>query len=133
MDLPEAYENWNSFKQNIQGQGIEPFCMSAVSREGTLEVVCAGYDLVQKCKESNKECEGHTFIWQYLFHFLISRICYLVMHPLMFNIDWSIYLALTAQDLNYVVEFEIIHDNSSNTWLVTGAGLQRLVQMRNWL
>ncbi|GLT99166.1 hypothetical protein SLE2022_166260 [Rubroshorea leprosula] len=98
MDLPEAYENWNSFKQNIQGQGIEPFCMSAVSREGTLEVVCAGYDLVQKCKESNKECE-----------------------------------ALTAQDLNYVVEFEIIHDNSSNTWLVTGAGLQRLVQMRNWL
>ncbi|GKU85497.1 hypothetical protein SLEP1_g167 [Rubroshorea leprosula] len=110
MDLPEAYENWSSFKQSLQARGIEPFCMSAVSREGTHNVVCAAYELLQKCNESNMEFEGLT----------------------------------AAEDLNHVAdmihkqrsvsidEFEIIHDSSSNTWHVIGAGLQRFVQMTNW-
>ncbi|CAK9176763.1 unnamed protein product [Ilex paraguariensis] len=34
MDLPEAYENWVSFKERLHIRGIEPFCMSAVKREG---------------------------------------------------------------------------------------------------
>lgn len=55
MDLPEAYENWISFKEKLRTRGIEPFCMSAVSREGTQEVIYAAYELVQKGKESTKE------------------------------------------------------------------------------
>lgn len=51
MDLPEAYENWESFKEKLQSRGITPFCMSAVKREGTHEVICAAYELLRK---SNK-------------------------------------------------------------------------------
>ncbi|KAH1146407.1 hypothetical protein GYH30_041861 [Glycine max] len=51
MDLPEAYENWKSFKEKLQSHGITPFCMSAVKREGTHEVICAAYELLRK---SNK-------------------------------------------------------------------------------
>ncbi|KAI8004652.1 Mannosyl-oligosaccharide glucosidase GCS1 [Camellia lanceoleosa] len=41
MDLLEASERWVSFKENLQACGIEPFCMSAVMREATHEVICA--------------------------------------------------------------------------------------------
>lgn len=58
MDLPEAYENWPSFKEELQSRGIETFCMSAVKREGTHEVICAAYKLLQKTKESNDGFEG---------------------------------------------------------------------------
>lgn len=58
MDLPEAYENWSSFKEELQSRGIETFCMSAVKREGTHEVICAAYKLLQKTKESNDGFEG---------------------------------------------------------------------------
>lgn len=29
-------------------------------------------------------------------------------------------------------DFEIIHESSTNTWHVVGAGIQRFVQMTNW-
>lgn len=57
MDLPEAYDNWISFKEKLLTRGIEPFCMSAVKREGTHEVICAAHRLVQKVKEANVEGE----------------------------------------------------------------------------
>ncbi|GKU85507.1 hypothetical protein SLEP1_g175 [Rubroshorea leprosula] len=38
MDLPEAYENWPSFKQSLQACRIEPFFISAASGEGTRKV-----------------------------------------------------------------------------------------------
>lgn len=57
MDLPEAYDNWTSFKEKLLTRGIEPFCMSAVKREGTHEVIFAAYRLVQKVKEANVEGE----------------------------------------------------------------------------
>lgn len=57
MDLPEAYEKWTSFKENLQARGIEPFCMSAIRREGTYEVTCAAYKL-KKSYEARKEAEG---------------------------------------------------------------------------
>ncbi|GLT64600.1 hypothetical protein SLA2020_370820 [Shorea laevis] len=60
MDLPEAYENWPSFKQSLHACGIEPFFMNAASREGTHKVVCAACELLQKSKESNMEFEGLT-------------------------------------------------------------------------
>lgn len=56
MDLPEAYDNWTSFKDKLLlTHGIEPFCMSAVKREGTHEVICAAHRLAQKVKEENVE------------------------------------------------------------------------------
>lgn len=48
MDLPEASENWPSFKEALQARGIKPFCMSAVTRNGTQEVINSAYELVQK-------------------------------------------------------------------------------------
>ncbi|GMP45031.1 hypothetical protein CsSME_00013715 [Camellia sinensis var. sinensis] len=55
MDLLEASERWVSFKENLQARGIEPFCMSAVMREGTHKVICAAYELVRKRMEDSKE------------------------------------------------------------------------------
>lgn len=56
MDLPEARKNWPSFKRKLQSQGIEPFCISAVQREGTHEVICAAYELLRENKVDNEEC-----------------------------------------------------------------------------
>lgn len=58
MDLPEAYERWPSFKEMLQARGIEPFCMSAVKREGTHEVICAAYELLRRSKREKQELEG---------------------------------------------------------------------------
>jgi hypothetical protein len=58
MDLPEAYERWPSFKEMLQARGTEPFCMSAVKREGTHEVICAAYEHLQKSKREKQELEG---------------------------------------------------------------------------
>lgn len=55
MDLPEACENWISFRENLRSRGVEPFCMSAVKSEGTHEVIRAAHRLVQEAKESIKE------------------------------------------------------------------------------
>lgn len=48
MDLPEASEKWPSFKETLQDRGIEPFCMSAVTGNGTQEVIGSAFKLVQK-------------------------------------------------------------------------------------
>lgn len=72
MDLPEAYEQWPSFKERLQARGIGTFCMSAVKGEGTHEVVCAAYELLRNRTESNKEVEGQNFI---LISFLIYLVC----------------------------------------------------------
>lgn len=65
MDLPEAYENWESFKDKLESHGITPFCMSAVKREGTHEVICAAYELLRKNKEDKEEYEGYTLFYVY--------------------------------------------------------------------
>lgn len=57
MDLPEASEKWPSFKEALQARGIEPFCMSAATRNGTQEVVNYAYQLVQK-NAADKDDEG---------------------------------------------------------------------------
>lgn len=59
MDLPDAKEKWPSFKERLQSRGIECFCMSAATGEGTREVIYAAYELVQKRKEAAKG-EGLT-------------------------------------------------------------------------
>ncbi|XP_031098913.1 GTP-binding protein OBGC, chloroplastic [Ipomoea triloba] len=109
MDLPEASESWLSFRDSLQSRGFEPFCMSAVKKEGTHEVICAAYELVRKRRTAAEEED-----------------------------------AVGPENLNYVAdtlqkeknapisEFEISHDDSSNTWHVVGSGLQRFIQMTNW-
>ncbi|WOH08416.1 hypothetical protein DCAR_0727856 [Daucus carota subsp. sativus] len=109
MDLPDAYENWPSFKETLQSRGIEPFCMSAATGEGTREVIYAAYELVQKRKEAAKG-EGFN-------------------SPLNLN---HVADMVSKQRKSPINEFEISHDTSSNTWNVVGAGLQRFVQMTNW-
>ncbi|KAL6971325.1 hypothetical protein U1Q18_031003 [Sarracenia purpurea var. burkii] len=109
MDLPEAYENWQSFKERLQARGIEPFCMSAVERKGTHEVISAAHELVQKRKKVNKE-EGWTDTTN------LNLVADMVQQ----------------QRTAPINEFEISHESSTNTWHVVGSGLQRFVQMTNW-
>ncbi|XP_057489242.1 GTP-binding protein OBGC, chloroplastic-like [Actinidia eriantha] len=109
MDLPEASERWISFKERLQARGIEPFCMSAVKREGTHEVICAAYELVQKRDEDNKE-KGWTDPVN------LNRVADMVQ----------------KQRTAPISEFKISHDSSTNLWHVVGSGLQRFVQMTNW-
>ncbi|XP_052191483.1 GTP-binding protein OBGC, chloroplastic [Diospyros lotus] len=109
MDLPEASERWRSFQERLQARGIDIFCMSAVKREGTNEVICAAYELVRKRMEDKKE-EG----W---------------IDPVSLNHVADMVQRQRTAPIN---EFEISHDSSTNTWHVVGSGLQRFVQMTNW-
>ncbi|KAI3966558.1 hypothetical protein MKW92_003187 [Papaver armeniacum] len=108
MDLPEAYERWNSFKDNLEARGFRTFCMSAANRHGTHEVVTAAYQLLQEKVEVNKDPKG----WA---------------EPLNMN-----YVAerVRKQRNASISDFEISQDGGS--WHVVGAGLQRFVQMTNW-
>ncbi|KAL6517137.1 hypothetical protein OROHE_017843 [Orobanche hederae] len=108
MDLPEASENWPSFKEVLQARGIEPFCMSAVTRNGTQEVTNSAYELVQKNAVNNDQG---------------------VLDPEDLN-----YVAdmMKKQRSAPISEFEISHESSTKTWHVVGTGLHRFVQMTNW-
>ncbi|RDX75300.1 GTP-binding protein OBGC, chloroplastic, partial [Mucuna pruriens] len=110
MDLPEAYENWESFKEKLQSRGITPFCMSAVKREGTHEVICAAYELLRKSKEDKEEYEdGRDMV----------------------NLN-HVADAVQKQRNVSISDFEIFHESDSNIWHVVGSGLQRFIQMTNW-
>ncbi|GER55929.1 GTPase Obg [Striga asiatica] len=108
MDLPEASENWPSFKEMLKARGIEPFCMSAVTKNGTQDVINSAYELVLK-NAANKD-QG-------------------TMDPEDLN-----YVAdmMRKQRSAPISEFDISHDSSTKTWHVVGSGLQRFVQMTNW-
>ncbi|CAL2227189.1 unnamed protein product [Prunus armeniaca] len=108
MDLPDAYENWPSFKENLEARGIEVFCMSAVKREGTHEVSSAAYQLLRE----NKVAEDK-----------------LAEDPVNLN---HVAEMVRKQQTVSINEFEIAHDSTTNTWHVVGSGLQRFVQMTNW-
>ncbi|KAL2341150.1 hypothetical protein Fmac_009090 [Flemingia macrophylla] len=110
MDLPEAYENWESFKEKLQSRGITPFCMSAVTREGTHEVICAAYELLRKSKEDKEEYEDERD---------------------MINLN-RVAEGVKKQRNASISDFEIFHDSNSNIWHVVGSGLQRFIQMTNW-
>lgn len=77
MDLPEAYENWESFKEKLQSRGITTFCMSAVKKEGTHEVICAAYELLRKSKEYKEEYGGYTLFYTHSIYYCdITRILF---------------------------------------------------------
>lgn len=110
MDLPEAFENWMSFRESLRARGIEPFCMSAAMADGTHEIICAAYELVQKKREAYKEDDvpGDQVNLNHVADMMQKQ---------------------RATPIN---DFEISHDNDSGIWHVDGAGLQRFVQMTNW-
>lgn len=58
MDLPEAYEKWDSFKQSLEDRGINPFCISAANRQGTQDAVSSMYQLLQSEWNAEKEAQG---------------------------------------------------------------------------
>ncbi|XP_020221706.1 GTP-binding protein OBGC, chloroplastic isoform X2 [Cajanus cajan] len=110
MDLPEAYENWESFKEKLQSRGITPYCMSAVTREGTHEVICAAYELLRRSKEDKEEYgDGKDMV-------TLNHVAE----------------AVKKQRNASISDFEIFHDSDSNIWHVVGSGLQRFIQMTNW-
>lgn len=64
MDLPEASENWPLFKEVLKARGIELFCMSAVTKNGTQDVINSAYELVQK-NAANKD-QGQQLVYSSL-------------------------------------------------------------------
>ncbi|KAI3692455.1 hypothetical protein L6452_32271 [Arctium lappa] len=109
MDLPEAYEKWKSFQENLHSRGIEPFCISAINRDGTRELITAAYELVRQIIEDAKDES-----WR---------------EPTQFS---HVAEMVKKQRTAPINDFEISHDTTSNTWHIEGAGLQRFVQMTNW-
>ncbi|XP_072982738.1 probable GTP-binding protein OBGC1, chloroplastic [Typha latifolia] len=110
MDLPEAYERWDVFRENLIARGFHPYCISAMNRQGTHDVVLAAFELLRKEREAENEITGWT-----------SQI----------NLN-HVADTIQKQRSSSMNDFEIIHDSSSNTWHVVGAGIQRFVQMTNW-
>ncbi|URE23341.1 hypothetical protein MUK42_06799 [Musa troglodytarum] len=110
MDLPEAYERWDSFKEHLQARGIQPFCSSAMNRQGTHDIVVAAYELLMEERKSKRGSEEWT-------------------GPLNLN---HVADTIQKQRRSSMNEFEIFYDSSSNTWHVDGAGLRRFVQMTDW-
>lgn len=55
VDLPDASDNWPSFNNALRFRGIEPFCMSAITRNGTQDVINSAYELVRKNAADKKE------------------------------------------------------------------------------
>ncbi|XP_020595144.1 probable GTP-binding protein OBGC1, chloroplastic [Phalaenopsis equestris] len=110
MDLPEACEKWDSFKEYLQTRGIEPLCISAMHRQGTRDVVSAASALLLK-EMAKKPVEVESTLSENLNH---------------------VADAIEKQRSVSMSEFEIFHESSSNTWRVFGAGIERFVQMTNW-
>ncbi|KAL1197803.1 GTP-binding protein OBGC [Cardamine amara subsp. amara] len=112
MDLPDAYEKWPMFRETLRARGIEPFCMSAVQRDGTHEVISSVYELLKKYREANAEPKG-----------LYDQVNE--------NLD-HVAKKIDKERRAAINEFEIFRDSGTRAWHVVGAGLQRFVQMTNW-
>ncbi|KAL0730155.1 hypothetical protein Bca4012_026248 [Brassica carinata] len=112
MDLPDAYEKWPMFREALRARGIEPFCMSAVQRDGTHEVISSVYELLKKYREANAEPKG-----------LYDQVNE--------NLD-HVAKKIDKERRAAINEFEIFRDSGTGAWHVVGAGLQRFVQMTNW-
>lgn len=108
MDIPEAAERWECFKKNLNERGIQPFCMSAVTRSGTMEVVYAVYELLRKEVESIDNAQVNVGD--------LKDISDVVMKKRNAPLK----------------DFDITYDNETKSWNVHGAGLERFTQMTNW-
>lgn len=108
MDIPEAAERWASFKKNLNERGIQPFCMSAATKSGTMEVVYAVYELLRKEVGSADNIQVDVGD--------LNDISDVVMKKRNAPLK----------------DFDITYDNETETWNVHGAGLERFTQMTNW-
>ncbi len=61
MDIPEAAEQWLTFKETLKSQGVDAFSMSAATKEGTMDVIVAAYQLLQSQK--NMSFDGGQAFW----------------------------------------------------------------------
>lgn len=108
MDIPEAAERWASFKKNLNERGVQPFCMSAATKSGTMEVVYEVYELLRKEVASFNNIQVEVGD--------LNDISDVVMKKRNAPLK----------------DFDITYDNETKTWNVHGAGLERFTQMTNW-
>lgn len=80
MDLPETSEKWPSFREALRARGFEPFCMSAVTRNGTQEVKNAAYELVRK-NAANKDASSKPLL-HYLYCLFYLILCLFPLHAM---------------------------------------------------
>ncbi|GKC92775.1 GTP-binding protein OBGC, chloroplastic [Tanacetum coccineum] len=106
MDLPDAYEKLESFRDILRSRRIKPFCIGAINRDGTIELITAAYELLRPHLSHLGWRDPAQF----------SHVAEMV----------------KRQRTAPINDFEISHDSSSNTWHIEGAGLQRFIQMTNW-
>ncbi|KAI5068558.1 hypothetical protein GOP47_0016903 [Adiantum capillus-veneris] len=110
MDIPEAAERWPNFRDYLRQKGIEPICISAVTKAGVTDVVNKAYSLLQSLPSSSYEDDADKEG----------------------SGEFGIAEKIRRQRSAPIEEFEIIEDKASKTWQVQGAGLQRFTQMTNW-
>ncbi|BBN10876.1 GTPase [Marchantia polymorpha subsp. ruderalis] len=108
MDIPEAAERWEAFQAKLRSKGVEAFCMSAATREGTQEVIRAAHAFVREqqlyAEESTEEEEKAMEVAE----------------------------IVRKQRSAPIEQFTIVADKHTRTWQVNGAGLERFTQMTNW-
>ncbi|MCO5566832.1 hypothetical protein L7F22_020514 [Adiantum nelumboides] len=110
MDIPEAAERWPNFRDYTRQKGIEPICISAVTKANVTDVVNKAYSLLLSLPsfsyEENAEKEG--------------------------SIGLGIAEKIRRERSAPIEEFEVIEDKDLKIWHVQGAGLERFTQMTNW-
>ncbi|KAL2614237.1 hypothetical protein R1flu_025929 [Riccia fluitans] len=108
MDIPEAAKRWESFQSNLRAKGVEAFCMSAATREGTEEVIRAAHTFVreQRLNAQDYPEEEEKFV--------------------------EVAEMVRKQRSSPIEEFTIVADKHTRSWQVNGAGLERFTQMTNW-
>ncbi|KAF6166076.1 hypothetical protein GIB67_023786 [Kingdonia uniflora] len=77
-DLLESSEKWISFKETLEARGIKPFSMSAMTRQGTREVISAAYELLSKRQKAEMGAEGYIFLTLLLYSSIVQRQRYLI-------------------------------------------------------
>lgn len=108
MDTQEAVDQWPSFQESLEKQGIKAFPMSAATQEGTMAVVYQAYELLESRKRASLDEEK-------------------------VNEDTEQVGDVVKKIRDAPIEkYEIISDKRTRTWEVKGAGLDRFTQMTNW-
>ncbi|CAK9198642.1 unnamed protein product [Sphagnum jensenii] len=111
MDIPEAAEQWLTFKETLKSQGVDAFSMSAATKEGTMDVIVAAYHLLQSQK--NMSFDGGS-----------GEV----------GLGDGLEVGQVVKKMRDapIEQFTVTCDKHTRTWQVDGAGLQRFTQMTNW-
>ncbi|EPS71436.1 hypothetical protein M569_03322 [Genlisea aurea] len=116
-DLPAASRNWPSFENALrETHGIEPLPMSAATRDGTQRVVNAAYELWKRNPMTTDDDDDDERRGGRNPGTNLNRVA-----------D-----EMEKQRSAPINEFVIAQEAGTGTWHVSGAGLERFVQMTNW-